>query len=71
MALEVAARFRSGTLFERSKTWEGFWVSYGDVTIFVLILLVSAIAGCLWSWLARRRENRILSKEYEKRRGAA
>jgi hypothetical protein len=71
LVIDFILKFRSGASFQRYKNWQGLWVSYGDMTVFLIVAFAAGIVGSIWSWVARRREERELIESYRKRKGAA
>jgi protein-S-isoprenylcysteine O-methyltransferase Ste14 len=60
-------RFGDGSQFQPHRDWRHQWGGYGEALPTVgFVWLVGAI-WLLWSWLARRREERDLVKKYGKR----
>jgi hypothetical protein len=43
-------------------------VSYGGMTVFLCLAFVAATVGLIWSWIARRREERSLIESYRKKK---
>ena len=71
LVIDFVRTFRSGTAFEGFKNWQGLSVSYGGMTVFLCVAFVTATVGLIWSWIARRREERLLIESYEKKKTAA
>jgi hypothetical protein len=70
IVLAIIGQFRSGTAFQRYKNWQGLWVSYGELLVFVGVAWGAVLVGGLWAWIARRREESSLIKKYKKDNGA-
>ena len=68
LVLEFVARFRSGTAFQGYKNWQGLSISYGYMTVFAVVVFVVVLLGLLYSWFARRREERSLIEKYRQGR---
>ena len=66
LVFAFVAKFKSGTAFQRYKNWQGIWVSYGDLTVFAVVIVVVGMLGVLYSWFARRREERSMIEKYRR-----
>jgi len=71
LVLAIVGQFRAGTEFQRYKNWQGLWVSYGEVLVFVGVVWSVLLVGGVWAWIARRREESSFLKKYGKDNGAA
>jgi predicted small integral membrane protein len=71
LVLAIVGQFRAGTAFQRYKNWQGLWVSYGEILVFVGVVWSVLLVGGVWAWIARRREESSFLKKYRKNNGAA
>jgi len=64
-------RFADGGAFQPHRDWRHQWGGYGEALPIVGFVWLVGTIWILWSWLARRREERDFAKKYGKRDGAA
>lgn len=70
LVVELVAKVKRGTVSQRYKNWQGLSISYTDMMVLFAVALAAATLGLVWSWLARRREERQLIEAYRKKRGS-